>query len=231
MSRTRIRLVLAFAVTAIASYAVAAQDTPSPRATVNGDAVSAEELDARQYDLIAKDTIVKTVLDESRQLSRMPSVAQDLKSLMASVVQENPEANKEQIMAIVQERSVAYTQTLAVRRVKPKLFTEVEQQALDQLIDERLMLQEAQRQSVTVDEAEIDKQAAALPVRAGAEGEDLHKLLVAWDKRALPGAKARIKAQLAWTAALTKRLGASPDAATSAKELETLKSSAKIERN
>lgn len=231
MSRIYVRPLLALALAIITVWPASAQEPAPHRATVNGDPVTAEELDARQYDLIAKETIVKTVLDESRQVSRLPSVAQDLKSLMASVVQENPEATKEQIMAIVQEKSVAYTQTLAVRRVKPKLFADVEQQALDQLIDERLMLQEAKRQDVSVGDDEVDKQADSLPKRAAAESEELHKLLVAWDKRALPGAKARIKAQLAWTAALTKRLGASPDAATSATELESLKASAKIDRN
>lgn len=230
MPRSSFGLTLAAALTVLLAGTALAQEPAAPRATVNGEAISAEELDARQYDLIGKDTIVKTVLDESRQVSRLPSVAQDLKSLMASVVQENPEATKEQIMAIVQEKSVVYTQTLAVRRVKPKLFSEVEQQALDQLIDERLMLQDAKSQGISIDDAEVDRRANDVPKRAGAETEDLHKLLVAWDKRALPAAKARIKAQLAWSAALAKRLGAAPDDAAAAKELAALKSAAKIDK-
>lgn len=230
MSRARLLQIALAMVFVAVGPAAAQQPSPSPRAIVNGDPISAEELDARQYDMIGKDTIVKTVLEESRQVSRLPSVAQDLKSLMATVVQENPEATKEQIMATVQERSVAYTQTLAVRRVKPKLFAGIEQQALDHLIEERLMMQEAQRQEIKLDPAEIDKQVAAEPKRAGAEGEDLHKLLVAWDKRALPGATARVNAQLAFKAALAKRLGNQPDEAATASELATLKSAAKIEK-
>lgn len=216
---------------AVGLPAAMAQDAaPATKAIVNGEAITSDALEARQYDLIGKDAIVKPVLDESRQLSRTPAVAQDLKGLMAAVVQENPEATKEQIMAIVGEKSVAYTQTLAVRRVKPKLFAEVEAKALDELIDEQLMLQEAKRQNVTIDEAAVDKAAEATVKRAGAADEQLHKLLVAWDKRALPGAKARIKAAMAWRAALKARLGAEADDATAAKELAALKQNAKIEK-
>lgn len=231
MPRAFSSLMLLIATLAAVSVARAGEPPDAPRATVNGEAISAAELDARQYDLIGKDTIVKTVLDESRQVSRLPSVAQDLKSLMASVVQENPDASKEQIMAMVQEKSVAYTQTLAVRRVKPKLFSDVEQQALEQLIDERLMLQEAKRQGIEPDASAAAKRAEEAPKRAAQEGEDLHKLLLAWDKRALPSVIARNTAQSAWTAALKKRLGAAPDDATSAQELAALKTAAKIEKN
>ena len=118
------------------------------RVTVNGQAITSDLVEARQFDLIGKETIVQTVLTELRQLSRTPAVAADLKALLAAVVQEKPEAPRDEVMAIVQERSVAYTQTLAVRKVKPKLFAEVEQKAIDELVDEQLMLQEAQREGV-----------------------------------------------------------------------------------
>jgi hypothetical protein len=209
----------------------AQEPAPTVRATVNGEAITSVELDARQYDLIGKDAIVKPVLDESRQLSRTPAVAQDLKGLMAAVVQANPDAPKEQIMAIVQEKSIAYTQTLAVRKVKTKLFADVESQALDQLIDEQLMLQEAKRQGVAADEAEVARAVEAAPKRAGADGEALHKLLVAWDKRALASVAARIKAERGWTLALEKKLGTAtvqPDAAK--RELDALRQAATIER-
>jgi hypothetical protein len=123
-----------------------------------------------------------------------------------------------------------YTQVLAVRKVRPTLFAAVEAAALDQLIDEQLMLQDARAQGVTVDEAAVDKAADELPKRAGADGEPLHKLLVAWDKRALPSDKARIRAEAAWKAALAKRLGGEADASASAKELAALKARAKIEK-
>lgn len=216
----------AFALMLMSFTSVSAQE-PSPRATVNGDIITAEALDARQYDLIGKETIVKTVLDESRQLSRNPSVQQDLKSLLAAVVQEKPEASKEEILATTQERSLAYTKTLAVRRVKPKLFAEVETQALDQLIDEQLMLQEAKRQGVVAADADVDAAISATLKRAGADDEDLHKLLVAWDKRALPSVKARANADLSWKL-ITAKAGLDDSAAK--QKLETLRQAAKIER-
>lgn len=203
---------------------------PSVRATVNGEPIMSDAVEARQYDLIAKDAILEAVLTESRQLSRTPSVAQDLKGLLTAVVQENPDASREAIMAIVQEKSVAYTQVLAVRKVRPKLFADVESKAIDELIDEQLMLQDAKKLGVPVDEAASDKAAESLPRRAGADGEPLHKLLVAWDKRALPSAKARITAQTTWKAALASRLGSTPDDAAAAKELAALKTAGKIEK-
>lgn len=223
--------VLCFTLTAIALAGPAiAQDPPGPapvRATVNGEPITAEALEARQYDLIGKDTIVSRVLAEDQQLTHMPSVKQDLKGLMAAVVQEKPDASKEEILATVEQRAAVYTQTLAVRRVKPKLFADVEKQALDQLIDEQLMLQAAKAEGVTVAEADIDKAMTAVGKRAGADGETLHKLLVAWDKRALPGARARATAELAWKLVLDKSGGANAAAA----KLEALRQAAKIERN
>lgn len=224
----------AFVVALCLQAPVQAQDAPpSVRATVNGEAITSDVVEARQYDLIAKDTIVEAVLTESRMLSRSPAVAQDLKSLLTAVVQENPDASREQVMAIVQEKSVAYTQVLAVRKVKPKLFAEVEAAALDQLIDEQLKLQEAKRQNISVDDAEVEKAANGVGKRAGADGEPLHKLLVAWDKRALPSAKARIKAETAWQQAITARFGAEASKdfdAISKRELAALKQAAQIER-
>lgn len=217
----------------LATPAWAQTDTPPVRATVNGETVTAEALDARQYDLIDKQTIVTAVLDEDKQLSRNPAVQQELKRLMAVVVQEKPEGTREEIRAAVQEKAVVYTQTMAVRRVKPKLFADVEAKALDQLIDEQLMLQEAKRQGIEVSDAEVDQRIATVGPRAGTEDEPLHKLLVAWDKRALPSVRARARADLAWTAALKKRLGAAAEtdfAAVSQKELATLKAAATISK-
>jgi parvulin-like peptidyl-prolyl isomerase len=227
-ARSRLVAILAALVLAMPA---SAQEPPAVRATVNGDAITAADLEARQFDLIGKDTIVKAVQEESQQLGRHPAVAQELKRLLAAVVQENPEGTREQIRAAVQEKAVVFTDTLAVRRVKPKLFADVEAKAMDQLVDEQLMLQEAKRQGVTADEVEVDKLAEGVAKRAGADGEPLHKLLVAWDKRALPGAKARLRADLGWKAALQKRLGANAEqdfAAVSARELAALKASAKI---
>ncbi len=230
--RARSSLVVMMMTALVMAIPASAQEpAPSVRATVNGQAITAADLEARQFELIGKDTIVKAVQEESQLLARNPTVAQELKRLMAVVVQENPQGTREQIRAAVQEKAVIYTDTLAVRRVKPKLFADVEAKALEQLIDEQLMLQDAKQQGVTVDEAEIEKHAEGVTKRAGADDEPLHKLLVAWDKRALPGVKARLRAELAWKAALEKRLGAGATqdfAAVSARELAALKSSAKI---
>jgi peptidyl-prolyl cis-trans isomerase SurA len=210
-----------------------AGEPPAVRAVVNGQAITSDQVDARQYDLIGKETIVTAVLDEDKQLTRNPQVQGDLKALMAAVVQENPERSREEILKITNERAVVYTQTLAVRRVKPKLFADVEARAINELIDEQLMLQEAKRLSVTVDETEVEKLAADVDRRAGAEDEKLHKLLVAWDKRALSSVKARLRAGLAWKAVLAKK--SSPDqangsAAASQRELAALRASAQLER-
>lgn len=210
---------------------VHSQDTaPAVRATVNGQAITSADLEARQFDMIERDTIVQAVQEESKQLTRLPAVQQDLKRLMAVVVQDMPEASKDEIKAVVQEKAVVYTDTLAVRRVKPKLFADVEDAALEQLIDEQLMLQEAKRQGIAVDEADVDRQAEGVAKRAGAEGEPLHKLLVAWDKRALPSVKARLRADLAWKAALQKRQGGEATQDFAAAELAALKAKAEITR-
>ena len=221
---------MTFGLAALAQAPAPEPAAPVVRASVNGETIMSDSVEARQYDLIAKDTILETVLTESRQLSRLPAVAQDLKGLLTAVVQENPDASKEAIMAIVQEKSVAYTQVLAVRKVRPKLFADVEAKAIDELVDEQIMLQEAKKQNVAVDDAGAAKATDSLPKRAGADGEPLHKLLVAWDKRALPSATARIKARTAWKAAVKARLGSEPDDATLAKELAALKQSAKVEK-
>ncbi len=202
------------------------------RVVVNGDPVKASQVDARQYDMIGKSTIVPTVLNESRRLSRSPAVARDLKSLLAVTVQKNPKASKEEIMKIVEETSIQYTQVLAVRSEKPKLFAKVEDDAVNALIDDQLKLQAAAAASVSADEAALSAAVENAEKRAGAADEPLHKLLTAWDNRALPGLKHRLRAQLAWKAVLEKKHGneiADFDAV-SAKELAALREKAKIER-
>lgn len=223
------------ALLALASPVLSAgQDTAADpvRVVVNGDPVTASQVDARQYDMLAKPKIVPTILDESRRLSRSPAVARDLKSLLAVTVQQNPGASKEKVMAIVEEKSIQYTQVLAVRAMKPKLFAEIEEAAVEALIDDQLKLQAAAAASVSVDESRLTAAVEAAEKRAGKADEPLHKLLAAWDKRALPGLKHRLRAQLAWRDLLEKKHGKNmPDFdGVSAKELAALRKTAKIER-
>ena len=135
-------------------------------------------------------------------------------------------------MEIVEKKSIQYTQVLAVRSEKPKLFAKIEDDAINALIDDQLKLQAAAAASVSADETALEKAVARAEKRAGKPDEPLQKLLIAWDNRALPALKHRLRAQLAWKAAIEKKHGkdVSDFEAVSAKELADLREAAKIER-
>ncbi len=99
-----------------------------------------------------------------------------------------------------------------VNRLQQQVMADINRQtrdeAIEQLIDERLMLQEAERQQVSVSEAEIDQRLTQM-AQAGNQDRTVEQFLGAFQKQGVEAAtmRAQIKAQLAWRDTIRKLYG------------------------
>jgi peptidyl-prolyl cis-trans isomerase SurA len=94
------------------------------------------------------------------------------------------------------------------KKVVADINKKTRSEAIEELIDERLMLQEAKQQKVSVSDAEIDKRLTAM-AKSGNEDRSLQQFLEAFKKQGInpKTMKQRIRAQLAWRDVIRKIYG------------------------
>jgi len=127
-------------------------------------------------------------------------------------------STQEKFQAYVQERrptSQAEAQALQkefVDKLQSQVIADINKktrsEAIDELIEERLMLQEAKRQKVSVSDAEVDKRLTAM-AKAGNNDRTLNEFLEAFRQQGIGAQtiKQRIRAQVAWRDVIRKIYG------------------------
>ncbi len=147
------------------------------------------------------------------------------------------EETKQKFQQFVQQRrpqSRAEAQELQkefVNRLQQQVMKDINRQsrddAVEQLIDERLMLQEAKRREVSVSESEVDQRLAQM-AKANNKDRTVEEFLAAFKKQGVDPEtiRERLRAQLAWRDTIRKLygfriaslVGSSDDAAANAAE-------------
>jgi len=128
---------------------------------VNDEPITNYEIELRQKLLAtsaggmqerAQANFKKLVQDESTNTK--------LRAILDATVKANQGKSREEILAIFEQKKKAFAKGLqeqAVANARAAILPGLRKKALDELIDERLKLQEAKRLNVLADDAEIDK--------------------------------------------------------------------------
>lgn len=127
---------------------------------VGDDPITAFEIEQRQRMLSGGSGIAEQAKAKFQSLIRGPTAQAKLKAIQEEAIKSNPGKSRDQIIEIIKARSQAYALTLqkqAIEGAKASINPAVRQAAIDQLIDEKLMIQEARRLGVLATEEDIDK--------------------------------------------------------------------------
>ncbi|MFV0297743.1 MAG: SurA N-terminal domain-containing protein [Hyphomicrobiaceae bacterium] len=138
-----------------------------------------------------------------------PRINDHLKSLLRETIQANRGKSREQVIAAFEARKQAYVKTLqrrAVDNARASVIPTMKKKALDELIEERLKLQEAAKLSITVTNAEVDKVFLEMAQRNKMTAKQFENQISSQGASANV-IKDRLRASLSWRDVVRKRYG------------------------
>ena len=147
--------------------------------------------------------------------ARMQAIAQDpktnerLKGILQETIAANPGKTREQVIAAFEARKKAFVISLqkqAVEGARAGVLPTVRKQALQELIEERLKMQEAKKLTIAVADADIDKVFKDMAQRNKMSPAEFTQHLAAQGADA-GVIKSRLRASLAWREVVRKRYG------------------------
>jgi peptidyl-prolyl cis-trans isomerase SurA len=135
-----------------------------------------------------------------------PKTTQRLKAILNQVVQANQGKSRDAVIAIFEKRKKEFGMSLqreAFQSARKAALPSMRKKALEELIDEKLKLQEAKAQSVTIDDSEINRVLTGIAER--------NKMTLDQFKKQIGGSlepmKDRIRAALSWNEVVKRRFG------------------------
>jgi peptidyl-prolyl cis-trans isomerase SurA len=170
---------------------------------VNDDPITGYEVQQRAMMLAGSD-IAEKARANFQAVVKDPHTTERLKAIFNRTIQENEGKSRDEVLAIFEKRKKQFGEQLqkeAVAKARASSLSAVKKKALDELIDERLKLQEAKKQKITVDKGDIDKVIASIAQRNNMS-------LAEFDKRvgsSITQMKTRIRATLSWNEVVKKR--------------------------
>jgi peptidyl-prolyl cis-trans isomerase SurA len=132
-------------------------------ALVNDEPVTGYEVQQRATFLAVSGGgagITERARENLKAYAQQESTNQRMRAILEETVRANPGKTREQVLAAFEERKKAFVQSLqrqAIESAKSAFIPKFKKQALEELIDERLKLQEAKRLTLNVSDEEADK--------------------------------------------------------------------------
>ncbi len=174
-------------------------------ALVNDEPVTGFEVRQRTQMLSGGDVAAKAQ-ERFKALIKAPSTSERLKAILQEVVKANPGKSKEQILAVFEQRKKQFAMDLqkqAFEGARTSVMPSVRKAALEELIDEKLKLQEAKRLGAVVPDDEIDK-----VVRGIAERNKMTEAQLAQQLGgSLDPMKFRVRSTLSWNEVIRRKFG------------------------
>ncbi len=174
-------------------------------ALVNDEPVTGFEVRQRAQMLSGGDVAAKAQ-ERFKALIQAPSTSERLKAILQEVIKANPGKTKEQILAVFEQRKKQFAvdlQKQAVEGARTNVMPAVRKAALEELIDEKLKMQEAKRVGAVAPDDEIDR-----VIRGIAERNKMTEAQLAQQLGGtLDPMKIRIRSSLSWNDVIRKKFG------------------------
>ncbi len=174
-------------------------------ALVNDEPVTGFEVRQRTQMLSGGDVAAKAQ-ERFKALIKAPSTSERLKAILQEVVKANPGKSKEQILAVFEQRKKQFAMDLqkqAFEGARTSVVPSVRKTALEELIDEKLKMQEAKRVGALVPDEEVDK-----VVRGIAERNKMTEAQLAQQLGgSLDPMKFRVRSTLSWNEVIRRKFG------------------------
>ncbi|MBA4174241.1 MAG: peptidylprolyl isomerase [Hyphomicrobium sp.] len=176
---------------------------------VNDEPITGYEILQRQKMLGLSANIQNQVSENFKRLLQQPSTNEKLKSILNQTIEANKGKTREQIIALFEERKKQYALSLqkqAVDSARSGVLPGLKKAALDELIDERLKVQEAKRLNVLASEDDANKLVKGIAER--------NKMTEAQFAAHLTGLgadvgtmRSRFRANMSWNEVVRRRFG------------------------
>lgn len=127
-------------------------------ALVNDEPVTAYEIDQRARFLSLSANIGDKVKENFKRLAQQESTNQQLRTIMQEVIDSNKGKSPDQLRAIFEEKKKQFSMNLerqAIEGARAGLVPQMRKGAQEELIEERLKLQEAKKNGIEVSDDEV----------------------------------------------------------------------------
>jgi peptidyl-prolyl cis-trans isomerase SurA len=127
-------------------------------ALVNDEPVTAYEIEQRARFLSLSSNISDKVKENFKRLAQQESTNQQLRTIMQEVIEGNKGKSPDQLRAIFEEKKKQFSMNLerqAIESARSGLVPQMRKGAQEELIEERLKLQEAKKNGIEVTDEEV----------------------------------------------------------------------------
>lgn len=172
---------------------------------VNDEPITGFEVDRRAM-LLSGSNVQAQAKANFEAIVKNPKTTERLKAILNQVAQANPGKPREEVIAIFEKRKKDFGMSLqreAFESARKAALPAVKKQALEELIDERLKLQEAKKQSVTIEDSEVDRIVTGIAERNKMTLDQFTKQVGG----SIDPMKSRIRAALSWNEVVRRRFG------------------------
>ncbi|AGK57754.1 SurA domain-containing protein [Hyphomicrobium denitrificans 1NES1] len=172
---------------------------------VNDEPITGFEVD-RRATLLSGASVQSQAKANFEAIVKNPKTTERLKAILNQVVQANQGKPRDVIIDIFEKKKKEFGMTLqreAFESARKAALPAVKKQAIEELIDERLKLQEAKKQSVTIEDAEVNRVLTGIAERNKMTLDQFTKQIGG----SIDPMKNRIRAALSWNEVVRRRFG------------------------
>lgn len=178
---------------------------------VNDEPITAYEVELRQQFLgLSASGIGERAQVAMKQLAKSEATAARWQEIQKKVIEGNRGKSRDEIIAILKERQKDLGKSLqqqALASARASVLPGLKKKALEELIEERLKLQEAKRLNTIVSDDEVTKVLAGIAERNKMTVEQFGQHLKGMGAN-LETMRSRFKATLSWNDVIRRRFGA-----------------------
>ncbi|MGL4395415.1 MAG: peptidylprolyl isomerase [Hyphomicrobium sp.] len=174
-------------------------------ALVNDEPVTGFEVQQRAV-MLGGGSIQTKAQENFKALIKSPKTSEKLKAILAEVIKANPGKSKDELLGIFEGRKKQFAMSLqkqAVDSARSSALPGVRKTALEEIIDEKLKMQEAKRLGAIVGEDEVDKVIDGIAERNKMSKDQLAGQLGG----SLEPMKLRVRSTLSWNEVIRRKFG------------------------
>jgi peptidyl-prolyl cis-trans isomerase SurA len=178
---------------------------------VNDEPITGYEITQRQRLMgMGNANIGERAQANFKSLIKSKSTNDRLKAILEKTIKENAGKSREEIVAIFERRKTEFAKSLqqeAVESARQSVLPALRKEAMEELIEERLKLQEAKRLNVVVGEEEVDKIMRSIAEKNKMTDAEfaVHLKKMGADVNVM---RNRFKASMSWQEVVRRRFGA-----------------------
>ncbi len=178
-------------------------------ALVNDEPITGYEVEQRARFMALSGNIGERARANMQAIAQDPRTNERLKAILQETITANPGKTREQVIAAFEERKKAFVlglQKQAVESARAGILPTVRKQAVQELIEERLKLQEAKKHGVNIADSDVERVFTDMSQRNKMTPAQFteHISRQGADAGVI---KSRLRASLAWREAVRKRYG------------------------